>query len=39
MTTLQQSINATIGVLSTLLIIGLILWGAFWLAEKFNKND
>lgn len=39
MTTLQQSINATIGVLSTLLIIGLILWGAFWLAEKFNEND
>ena len=39
MTTLQQSINATIGVMLTLLIIGAILWGAFWLAEKFNKND
>jgi hypothetical protein len=23
----------------TLLIIGAVLWGAFWLAEKFNKND
>jgi hypothetical protein len=39
MTTLQQLFNLIIGLVSTILIISMILSGAFWLSNKMNKDD
>jgi len=39
MTTLQQIYNLIIGLISTIMIISVIIGGAFWLSNKMNEND
>jgi hypothetical protein len=39
MTTLQQIFNLIIGLVSTIMIISVIIGGAFWLSNKMNEND
>ena len=39
MTTLQQIFNLITGLVSTIMIISVIIGGAFWLSNKMNEND
>jgi amino acid transporter len=39
MTTLQQIFNLIIGLVSTIMIISVIIGGAFWLSNKMNEDD
>jgi amino acid transporter len=39
MTTLQQIFNLIIGLVSTIMIISVIIGGAFWLSNKMNEYD
>jgi amino acid transporter len=39
MTTLQQIFNLIIGLVSTIIIISVIIGGAFWLSNKMNEDD
>jgi hypothetical protein len=39
MTILHQIFNLIIGLVSLLIIISAIVGGAFWLADKMNKDD
>jgi amino acid transporter len=39
MTTLQEIFNLIIGLVSTIMIISVIIGGAFWLSNKMNEND
>ena len=39
MTTLQQIFNLITGLVSTIMIVSVIIGGAFWLSNKMNEND
>lgn len=39
MTTLQQIFNLIIGIVSTIIIVSVIIGGAFWLSNKMNEDD
>jgi hypothetical protein len=39
MSILNQIFNLILGLVSTIIIISSILWGAFWLSDKMNVDD
>jgi hypothetical protein len=39
MTTLQQIFNLIVGLVSTIMIVSVIIGGAFWLSNKMNDDD